>query len=251
MVAKWLGHTTVLLQWGETTILTDPVFSTRIGVSLGPLTIGMKRLRPPAMDLSSIPRPDLILLSHAHFDHFDIPSLRALESKGTTVVTAAKTADLLRRGRYAAVHELGWGEWRQIGPVRVEAFPVKHWGARMQTDRYRGFNGYTIEAEGRRVIFGGDTALTDTFRPLKSSRPWNLAIMPIGAYNPWIYAHCTPEEALRMADDAGAEHVLPVHHQTFALSREPLMEPISRFQTAVGRDLHRVAATAIGDEFRF
>jgi L-ascorbate metabolism protein UlaG (beta-lactamase superfamily) len=74
--------------------------------------------------------------------------------------------------------------------------------------------------------------------------------MPIGAYDPWIHAHCTPEQALRMGNDAGAEHILPVHHQTFALSREPLLEPISRLQTAVGNDQYRVAVTAIGGEFR-
>jgi L-ascorbate metabolism protein UlaG (beta-lactamase superfamily) len=250
MYAKWLGHSTVLLKIGESTILTDPVFSTRIGVSVGPLTIGMKRLRAPAMKLESIPTPDLIVLSHAHFDHFDLPSLRALENKRTTVVTASRTSDLLRAKRYAAVYELGWGEARQIGPIRVSAFPVRHWGARMQTDRYRGFSGYTLEGEGFRVIFGGDTALTDTFGGLRSSTPWDLAIMPIGAYDPWIYAHCTPEQSLRMANDAGAEHFLPVHHQTFALSREPLLEPISRLQTAVGREQYRVAVTAIGGEFR-
>jgi L-ascorbate metabolism protein UlaG (beta-lactamase superfamily) len=250
MQAKWLGHSTVLLKIGETTILTDPVFSSRIGIGLGPLTIGMKRLRPVALDLESIPQPDLILLSHAHFDHFDLPSLRALESKTTTVVTASKTSDLLRPGKYAAVHELGWGDSKQIGSVKVAAFPVRHWGARMQTDRYRGFNGYTIEANGFRVIFGGDTAFTDTFRDLKSSRGWDLAIMPIGAYDPWISAHCTPEQAWHMGNDAGAEHFLPVHHQTFALSREPLLEPIARFQVAAGATPDRVAITEIGGEFR-
>jgi L-ascorbate metabolism protein UlaG (beta-lactamase superfamily) len=238
------------LRLGETTILTDPVFSTRIGIGLGPLTIGMKRLRPPALELGSIPTPDLILLSHAHFDHFDLPSLRALESKRTSVVTASKTADLLRVRRYAAVHELGWGETVQVGAATIRAFPVRHWGARMQTDRYRGFNGYTIEAGGYRVVFGGDTALTDTFRSLKSSRPWDLAIMPIGAYDPWIHAHCTPEQAWRMGNDAGAEHILPVHHQTFALSREPLLEPISRFQSVAGAAQNRVAVREIGGEFR-
>src|SRR5277367_125170 len=135
MDAKWLGHSTVLLRIGETTILTDPVFSARIGVRVGPVTIGMKRLRAPAIELKAIPRPDLILLSHAHFDHFDLPSLRALENKHTIVVTASKTSDLLRVRKYAAVHELGWGDSRQIGPVRVAAFQVRHWGARMQTDR--------------------------------------------------------------------------------------------------------------------
>lgn len=202
------------------------------------------------MELASIPTPDLILLSHAHFDHFDLPSLRALESKKTTVITATKTSDLLRVRKYAAVYELGWGDSRQVGPVNVRAFEVRHWGARMQADRYRGFNGYTLEVDGRRIVFGGDTAITDTFASLKSSRPWDMAIMPIGAYNPWIYAHCTPEQALQMANAAGAEHILPIHHQTFALSREPLMEPIARFQTAAGRDQDRIAVSEIGGEFR-
>jgi L-ascorbate metabolism protein UlaG (beta-lactamase superfamily) len=202
------------------------------------------------MDLASIPRPDLILLSHAHFDHLDLPSLRALQHKKTTVITASKTGDLLEGKRFAAVHELGWGESQQVGPMHVRAFQVRHWGARMRTDTYRGFNGYTIEVNGSRIIFGGDTALTNTFQNLKSSRPWDLAIMPIGAYDPWIYAHCTPEEAWKMAGEAGAEHVLPVHHQTFALSREPLLDPIMRLREVAGSAQDRIAVTELGGEFR-
>jgi len=250
MRAKWLGHSTVLLRIGETTVLTDPVFSTRVGIGLGPLTIGVKRIRPAALAIGDFPVPDLILLSHAHFDHFDRPSLRRLESMRTTVVTAKRTSDLLRVGNYQAVHELGWGDSVRVGALKVQAFPVRHWGARMQTDRYRGYNGYTIQADRERVIFGGDTARTDTFRALRGPVNWDLAIMPIGAYDPWINAHCTPEEALLMADEAGAEHILPVHHQTFVLSREPLLEPIERFQTVVGLHQHRIALTEIGDEFR-
>lgn len=248
--AKWLGHSTVLLRVGGTTILTDPVFSRRIGVKIGPVTIGPERLVAPAMAIKDVPRPDLILLSHAHFDHFDLPSLRALEGVGSTVVTAAKTGDLLRSQKYGAVHELGWGERVQVGPVALRAFRVNHWGARMLRDTYRGYNGYEIEVGGRRILFGGDTAVTDAFRTLRSSRPWELAIMPIGAYNPWINAHCTPEQALRMADDAGAEFILPVHHQTFMLSREPGLEPIERLVSATGASEHRVAVRNIGEEFR-
>jgi L-ascorbate metabolism protein UlaG (beta-lactamase superfamily) len=92
--------------------------------------------------------------------------------------------------------------------------------------------------------------MTDMFRGLKSSRRWDLAILPIGAYDPWIHAHCTPEQALQMGDDAGAEFVLPVHHQTFVLSREPKFEPIERLQEAVGADQHRVAVRSVGGEFR-
>jgi L-ascorbate metabolism protein UlaG (beta-lactamase superfamily) len=167
--AAWIGHSTVLICVDGFTILTDPVFSTRIGIKIGPLTLGMKRLISPAVQVPQLPVPDLILLSHAHMDHLDRPSLRKLENRGTTVITAASTSDLLRVNRYRAVHELRWGESRQVGPAKVRAFEVKHWGARTRTDVHRG---YLIEAGRYRVIFGGDTAYTDLFRKIRSSKPW-------------------------------------------------------------------------------
>lgn len=247
--AAWLGHSTVLLELDGFSILTDPVFSTRIGLGLGITTVGPRRLVAPALACRDIVRPDLILLSHAHFDHFDAPSLRSLQSPHTRVVTASKTSDLLRVGHYRSVQELGWGETARFGDVTVRAIEVTHWGARMQTDTYRGYNGYLIETPRHRVIFGGDTALTDTFRAVRSSRRLDLAIMPIGAYNPWLRAHCTPEQALRMADDAGAEFILPVHHKTFRLSSEPLDEPVERLAAALGNSQHRLALHVIGKEF--
>jgi L-ascorbate metabolism protein UlaG (beta-lactamase superfamily) len=232
------------------TILTDPVFSARIGIGVGPVTLGLKRLVEPALPLADLPPVDVILLSHAHMDHFDLPSLRSLESRGTTVVTAARTSDLLRVRRYGSVHELGWDDTAAVGPLTIRAFPVNHWGARMRTDVHRGFNGYTIEAGRHRVVFGGDTAATNSFRALKGRRPYDLAIMPVGAYDPWIHYHCTPEQAWRMAEDAGFEHFLPVHHQTLQLSREPYEEPIERVFGAAGRHPDRVAVREIGQEFR-
>jgi L-ascorbate metabolism protein UlaG (beta-lactamase superfamily) len=247
--AAWLGHTSVLLKLDGFTILTDPVLSLRVGLQLGPVTLGLKRLVAPALAFRDLPRIDLVLLSHAHFDHFDIPTLRALENRGTSVVTAARTADLLRVRRYRAVHELGWDQRASVGPAEIRAFQVNHWGARMRRDTYRGFNGYTIEVGRHRVLFGGDTAATTSFRALKSSRPFDLAIMPVGAYDPWIHYHCTPEQAWRMAEDAGAEFFLPVHHQTFQLSREPYFEPIERVYGAAGNRPDRVALSGIGQEF--
>lgn len=247
--AAWLGHATVLLTIDGVTILTDPVFSDRVGIGLGFFTLGIKRVVEPALDLASLPKVDLVLLSHAHFDHFDIPSLRHLESRGTTVITASRTGDLLRAHRYGAVHELGWGERAAAGPVEVRAFQVNHWGARMRSDTYRGYNGYTIESGRYRVLFGGDTAVTTTFRPLKTSRPFDLAIMPVGAYNPWIHYHCTPEQSWQMANDAGIEFFLPVHHQTFTLSREPYLEPMERLHTIAGPHTDRIALLSIGEEF--
>jgi L-ascorbate metabolism protein UlaG (beta-lactamase superfamily) len=118
----------------------------------------------------------------------------------------------------------------------------------MRTDTYRGYNGYLIEAGRYRILFGGDTAATTAFRGLRTFRPVDLAVMPIGAYNPWIHYHCTPEQAWRMGNDAGAELFIPVHHQTFQLSREPFQEPIERFQEAAGGHPDRVAVTRIGQE---
>ena len=249
LFAAWLGHTTVLFKIDGTTFLTDPVFSERIGIGLGPVTLGLKRLVAPALEVSDLPPVDVLLLSHAHMDHFDLPSLRRMENRGATVVTASRTSDLLRVHRYAAVHELGWNERLRVGPAEIRAFAVNHWGARMRNDTYRGYNGYTIECGRYRVLFGGDTAITGTFRGLRSSRPFDLAIMPVGAYNPWLHYHCTPEQSWQMATDAGFEHFLPVHHQTFALSREPYLEPIERVYGAAGRQPERVALRHIGQEF--
>ena len=249
--AARLGHSTVLLRVEGITILTDPVFSKRVGLNFGPVTAGLKRIVAPALEESETPAPDIVLLSHAHMDHFDLPSLRALESRATRVVTAARTSDLLRARRYGAVDELGWGDSVRIGEVTVRAFEVNHWGARMRSDTFRGYNGYLIETPRYRVLFGGDTAMTDSFRRLRTARGIDLAIMPIGAYNPWIRAHCTPEQTLRMANDAGAEFILPVHHKTFQLGHEPYEEPISRLIAALKEAPERLALRAIGQEFHF
>ena len=248
--AAWLGHSTVLLKIDGLTILTDPVFSKRAGIGLGPVTLGLKRLVDPALAIAELPEIDVVLLSHAHMDHFDIPSLHRLEGRGVTVVTASRTSDLLRAGRYSAIRELRWDERTRIGPLEIRAFPVRHWGARMRRDTYRGYNGYTLDCGRYRILFGGDTAMTDGFRQLRTSRPFDLAIMPVGAYNPWINAHCTPEQAWRMAQDAGAEFFLPVHHQTFMLSREPYFEPIERVYNAAGNHSDRVALSRIGQQFQ-
>jgi L-ascorbate metabolism protein UlaG (beta-lactamase superfamily) len=247
--AAWLGHSTVILKVDGFTVLTDPVFSTRVGLNFGPLTVGIKRLVDIAAPLSEMPHIDLILLSHAHMDHFDLPTLRRLENPGTAVVTADRTGDLLRTRRYAAVHELRWDATVQVGPAKVKAFQVAHWGARMRSDVFRGYNGYLFEINGRRLLFGGDTAYTDSFKSLRSTAPLDVAIMPIGAYDPWIRVHCNPEEAWRMANDAGAHFVLPVHHQTFHLSREPKHEPIERLMRAAGSESGRVCLHEIGQEF--
>ena len=247
--AAWLGHSTVLLQLDGFTVLTDPVFSTRIGLNVGPLTVGIKRIAQVAAPLTDLPPIDLVLLSHAHMDHFDLPSLRRLEHRATSVVTAHRTSDLLCPKRYSRVDELRWNESVQIGAATVRAFQVSHWGARMRSDVYRGYNGYVLESGRFRIVFGGDTAYTDSFKQIRSAGNVDLALMPIGAYNPWIAVHCNPEQAWKMANEAGAEFVLPVHHQTFELSQEPRLEPIERLLQASGGASERICIQEIGQEF--
>jgi L-ascorbate metabolism protein UlaG (beta-lactamase superfamily) len=182
-------------------------------------------------------------------DHFDIPSLRRLAHPSTHLVTAHGTSELLpARRRYRDVREMKWGERARYGSLDVKAFEVKHWGARYGSDNWRGYNGYVVESGRYRVLFAGDTAQTDSFRALRCSRPFDLAIMPIGAYNPRIYHHCCPEQAWAMGNDAGAEMFLPVHHRTFPLGQEPVDEPIERFYEAAGSDLGRIAAARIGEQ---
>jgi L-ascorbate metabolism protein UlaG (beta-lactamase superfamily) len=245
----WLGHSTVLIQIHGFNILTDPIFSERAGLGVGPLTLGIKRLVQPALSIKNLPPIDLVLVSHAHLDHLDRPSLFRLENRRTSLITALKTEDLIRVPRYREVHALGWEERRRVGPVTVKAVEVRHNGARMRTDRYRGYNGYLIESDRHRVLFAGDTANTHLFRRLRSSGAIDAVIMPIGAYNPWIRNHCTPEQAWQMANEMNAELFVPIHHQTFKLSKEPLFEPMERLEDAAGRDSERIVIRSIGEEF--
>lgn len=247
--AAWLGHSTVLLSIDGFTIITDPQFSNWAGVHFGPFALGVKRLVAPALQIRNLPKIDLILLSHAHMDHFDLPSLRRLENRSTAVITAAYTSDLLRASRYASVKELQWGESAGAGPARVTAFQVKHWGTRMRTDHHRGYNAYLVESGRWRVLFAGDTGYTDSFKAIGAASPVDVAILPIGCYNPWWPNHCTPEEAWLMSRDAGAGRIIPIHHHTFILSNEPLEEPIQRLEQAAGQAPERIALRRIGEEF--
>ncbi len=249
----WLGHTTVLLNFHGLTILTDPALGNRIGLGLGFGTLGPKRFIAPALRVEELPPIDVVLLSHAHLDHLDMPTLSRLPGR-PLVVSAHATADIFGPKRFAATHELRWGENVTLrtakGELRVEAVEVKHWGARWRSDTHRGYNGYILRREGRAVLFGGDTAMTDTFAALRGRGPFDVAIMPIGAYRPWVRSHCTPEEALQMADAAGARHIVPVHHATFKLSEEPMNEPIERLSAALAKEAGRLALKQVGETFR-
>ncbi|HWB55288.1 MAG TPA: MBL fold metallo-hydrolase, partial [Tepidisphaeraceae bacterium] len=245
LAVAWIGHATVLLRIGGLTILTDPVLSSRIGLGLGFFTGGPKRHVAPALNIAELPPIDLILISHAHFDHLDRPTLYRLP-KHIPIVTASHTRDLIVDLGFDKITEMPWGEKVQVGSLTLTARPVKHWGARTFYDLYRGYNGYLIESPERKVLYAGDTAYCESFRDLPAV---DLAIFGIGAYNPYIAAHATPEQVLSMADDCRAERILPMHHSTFRLSHEPMEEPIERMQAAVGSNADRLVVHEVGQQW--
>ncbi len=245
LTVAWLGHATVLINFYGTWLLTDPALRERVGLRVaGAVTIGPRRLVAPALSARELPALDAILVSHAHMDHCDIATLKRLPRR-THAVVQRGNGDLVRR--FARVDELAWGESVEVAGVRVESLEVNHWGARRLTDKHRGYGGFLVEKRGRALVFGGDTAYTTAFRRI-GERGANvvLAMLPIGAYDPYIHAHANPEQAWAMAGDMGARYVLPLHHSTFRLSREPAGEPVARLLAAAGEEYARVALTEIG-----
>ncbi len=243
--AVWIGHATVLLRIGGMTILTDPVFSDRIGLCTGFATIGPQRLVRPALSIRQLPAIDLIIVSHAHFDHLDRPSLRQLDRR-TPVITSSMNDDLIRDLGFRKVRAMDLNQSIQFQTLTITAVPVKHWGPRVFIDRQRGYAGFLIESNQHKVLFGADTADGAHFDGLRS-RGIDLAILGISAYDPYIAAHATPEQAWGMFQRMNARHLLPMHHSTFKLSYEPVDEPIKRLLSCAGTRVDKITVRQIGD----
>jgi L-ascorbate metabolism protein UlaG (beta-lactamase superfamily) len=256
ITAAWIGHATVLINFFGTWIITDPVFSERIGVDVFRMfTLGPRRLVLPALSIEELPPIDIILVSHGHMDHMDTPSLRQF-SKSTPIVIAKHTIDIIEDQGFEEVYEIDWGEHCLIKDVRVEALEVRHFGWRYpwEEDRSRGnptgrsYNAYLITKNGRHILFGGDTAYQEFFRKLpERGLPIDLAMIPIGAYDPWIRSHANPEQALAMADHMKATHLLPIHWNTFIQSDEATAEPMQRLLAAAVDQPERIALQRVGE----
>jgi L-ascorbate metabolism protein UlaG (beta-lactamase superfamily) len=244
MTVAWLGHATVLINFYGTWLLTDPALRSHIGLNIAGITIGPRRLVKPALSIKELPPLDAVLVSHAHMDHCDLGTLKRLPRQMHMIVQRG-SGDLLRRFRH--VRELDWEESVEISGARIEAIEVNHWGARRLTDRHRGYGGFLVTKKGRSLVFGGDTAYTKAFSRLrKRFARIDLAILPIGAYDPYIHAHANPEQAWQMRREMNATYILPMHHSTFRLSREPVKEPIRRLLTAAGSEAWRVCLSEPG-----
>jgi L-ascorbate metabolism protein UlaG (beta-lactamase superfamily) len=245
LTLAWLGHATVLMNFYGTWLLTDPALRSHIGVRLAGMTIGPRRIVQPALSIAELPPLDAVLVSHAHMDHCDLGTLRRLPRQ-TRAIVQRGNHDLMRRFRQ--VDDLAWGETVEVNGARIESIEVNHWGARRLTDRHRGYGGFLITKNGRSLVFGGDTAYTNAFARLRRRRraQIDLAILPIGAYDPYVYAHANPEQAWQMRREMNATYILPMHHSTFRLSREPVKEPIQRLFAAAGDERWRIALSEPG-----
>jgi len=221
----WIGHASFLLQAAGMNVLIDPVWSRWIK--------GIKRMRLPGVALDALPGIDLVLLTHAHFDHLDRRTLRQVAAQ-QPVVVPFEVGNLVHDLGFNLVQELHYWESFQCGPIRVTLTPCKHWGARMLHDTHRGFGGFIIEVEGRVVYHCGDTAYFDGFAEIGRRYAVDVALLPIGAYEPPSLreVHMNPEEAVAGFLDLQARTMVPMHYGTFRLSYEPLDEPPKRLQAA-------------------
>ena len=230
LTAAWLGHSTVLINFFGVMILTDPVLFPRIGIRIPPLfTIGPKRLTKPALKFKELPPIDLVLLSHAHFDHLDRRTLRRIAADQPIVVPIG-VGNLVHDLGFNIVHELDHWQRVELGSLCVSLTPCHHWGARMLHDSHRGFGGFVIESEGRSIFHCGDSAYFDGFAEIGKRFDIEIALLPIGAYDPpsGREVHMNPEEAVRAFMELRARKLVPMHYGSFRLGYEPLDEPPAR-----------------------
>jgi L-ascorbate metabolism protein UlaG (beta-lactamase superfamily) len=228
-------------------VLTDPTFFERIGPEIGPWIVGPRRLAECALRPEEVPPLTAVLLSHAHFDSLDRPSLRRVSS-GAVLVTPVRTADLVDDLGFARVVELDWGQTVALsGDVTVEAIEVAHWGKRWPWDRWRGYNGYVLRKGGVGVLFVPDTAYTPRFKELAARSAVQVAIIGNGAYDPWIWNHANPEQVWQMFRESGASALIPIHFDTFRLGREPRGDALRRLLAAAGSDADQVVLRRTGE----
>ncbi len=237
MGVTFLGHSSFLVAIGGLNVLIDPVFATRL--------ILLRRQRRVGVRRQDLPAIDLVLVTHAHMDHLNRPTLRKAAAaarkktgRAPVIVVPEGVEDLVRGLGFREVRTLRWWEETWVAGLTVTLTPAKHWGARMFHDTHRLFGGYVLADEaGHRLYHSGDTAYFDGFAEIGRRLRPETALLPIGAYFPDSYraVHTSPEEALRAFVDVGAETMVPMHFGTFRLGREPMDEPPVRLMAEARR----------------
>ena len=226
MAVTFIGHSSFFLQLDGKNLIIDPNFARWLFI--------LKRQRRPGLRLQDLPAIDYVLVTHAHFDHLHRPSLRAIarltrrQGGNAAIIVPGGVADLVSDLGFREVLELDWWEHLRDGELTVTHTPARHWGARVLKDHHRGFGGYVLRAGRQSVYHAGDTAYFNGFHEIGRKLEPELALLPIGAYDPPSFrnVHTSPADAVRAFLDLGASWLTPMHYGTFRLSHEPMDEPL-------------------------
>ena len=229
----WIGHATFLIKLGDTTIITDPLFSKNIG----PLIFGPKRYVESAIRLNEIPETDLFLLTHNHYDHLDYSTIRNFPHKKSKVLVPLKLSKYFTRNGFKNVNELDWYDDIKVNDLKITLLPAVHWSKRSLNDTNKTLWGnFLIEYKDKKILFACDTGYGNIYKELgEKYGPIDLTFINIGAYDfrpmfeKSVY-HANPEEALNIAQDLKSKKVIGMHWGTVVLSLEPIMEPPVRFK---------------------
>ena len=218
VAVTWIGHASFLIQFNDLNVLVDPNFANWLFL--------MKRLKRSGISIRDLPPIDLVLLSHAHFDHFHKPTLRRLSHPKIGILPWG-VGDLARDLGFGRVVELDWWESFSHKDWKVTFTPSKHWGERTLHDHHRGYGGFVLEHQGRKIYHAGDSAYFDGFKEIGDTLRPEIALLPIGAYHPETFrkVHMGPDEAVKAFHDLHAKFFVPMHYGTFKLSFEAMEEP--------------------------
>jgi len=232
----FIGHSSFLLQMGGQNLLVDPVFAQWLVV--------LRRLRRPGVTIEQLPAIDAVLLSHAHMDHLNRPSLmrivrhsRLMRGRAPVAIVPWGVSDLVRDLGFERVIRMEWWQTHALGNMEVTMTPAAHWGARFYRDTHRGYGGYVVRSGSHSLYHSGDTGYFEGFAQIGKRLAPQLALLPIGASNPNSFRniHASPEDALRAFVDLGSRWMVPMHYGTFRLTGEPADEPLQRLLAAADK----------------
>ena len=214
----WIGHASFLIQFTNLNVLIDPNFANWLFL--------LKRIKRSGLEIQDLPRIDLVLLTHAHFDHFHKPTLRRLPQPKIGIMPWG-VGDLAYDLGFARIIELDWWESFAQRDWKVTFTPSQHWGARTLADHHRGYGGFVLEYQGRKIYHAGDSAYFGGFKEIGRQLAPEIALLPIGAYHPESFrnVHMGPDEAVKAFKDLGARWLVPMHYGTFRLAFEEMDEP--------------------------
>ena len=224
----WIGHSSVLIQLDNLNILTDPIWSQRCS----PFSwIGPKRVSSPGLKIKDLPKIDLVLISHNHYDHMDIPTLKKLQEKfNMPILVGLGNRQYLEKQRLKKIREFDWWESYFLKGKKITFVPAQHFSSRGLFDRMKTlWGGFIIERKNDSIYFAGDTGYGKFFKSIKEKfKPISIAFLPIGAYKPKFFmspVHLSPEDAVRAYIDLEANQAVGIHFETFRLSAEKIEAP--------------------------